>query len=96
MNKPQLFVLGRILATPAALRMLDEVGRHPNEFLILHVTGDFGDISEAVRKSNLDAIAYGGRIASSYRVGRNVMEASWKLWLRTEGGNTFVFLPEEA
>lgn len=102
-SKPPLFSLGNVVATPGALQMLAEVGRHPLEFLATHITGDFGDIDEEDRQANLAAIAHGGRVLSSYRVGRNAQEASWKLWIISEGSNseggayqvTTLLLPEE-
>lgn len=101
--KPPLFSLGKVVATPGALQMLAEVGRHPLEFLGSHVTGDFGDICEEDRQANLAAIAHGGRVLSSYKVGRCAQEASWKLWIISEGRNaeggayqvTTLLLPEE-
>jgi hypothetical protein len=102
-SKPQLFALGNVVATPGVLRMLAEVGRHPLEFLVSHVTGDFGDLCEEDKQANTAAIAHGGRVLSSYRVGRNESETSWKVWIISEGRNadgsqyyaTTLLLPEE-
>ena len=99
-SKPQLFSLGQVVATPGVLRMLAEVGRHPIEFLVSHVTGDFGDLCEEDKQANTAAIAHGGRVLSSYRVGP---ENSWKVWIISEGRNadgsqyyaTTLLLPEE-
>jgi hypothetical protein len=102
-SKPQLFSLGKVVATPGVLQMLAEVGRHPLEFLVSHVTGDFGDLCEEDKQANTAAIAYGGRVLSSYAVGRNAHESSWKVWIISEGRNadgslyyaTTLLLPEE-
>lgn len=96
-TSPPLFDLGRVVATPGALRVLAEVGRHPFEFLVRHVTGDPGDIDEEDMQANRAALLHGGRIVSSYRVGRNPQEADWKVWIITEAGRhvTTLLLPEE-
>lgn len=96
-TSPPLFELGRVVATPGALRLLAEVGRHPFELLARHVTGDPGDIDEEDRQTNRAAMQTGGRIVSSYRVGRAPEEADWKVWIVTEAGRhaTTLLLPEE-
>lgn len=92
-----LFELGRVVATPGALRLLAEVGRHPFELLARHVTGDPGDIDGEDKQANEAAIRYGGRIVSSYMVGRTAQETGWKVWIITEAGRhvTTLLLPEE-
>lgn len=96
-TSPPLFELGRVVATPGALRLLAEVGRHPFELLARHVTGDPGD-DEEDRQINHVAGQTGGRIVSSYRVGRVPEEAGWKVVIITEAGRnaTTLLLPEEA
>ena len=34
--------LGRVVATPGALKLLTEAGRHPLDLLAHHATGDWG------------------------------------------------------
>lgn len=96
-SKPPQFELGRIVATPGALRLLAEVGRHPIELLTRHVTGDPGDIDAEDRQANEAAMRHGSRIVSSYSVGRTPQEATWKVWVITEAGRhvTTLLLPEE-
>lgn len=96
-TSPPLFELGRIVATPGALRLLAEVGRHPYELLTRHVTGDPGDMDEEDKQANRAALQLGARIVSSYRVGRTPQEAEWKVWIITESGRqaTTLLLPEE-
>lgn len=96
-TSPPQFELGRVVATPGALRLLAEVGRHPFELLSRHVTGDAGTLDEADKQANRAALLHGGRILSSYRVGRTPQEADWKVWIITEAGRhvTTILLPEE-
>lgn len=96
-TQPSLFELGRVVATSGALRLLAEVGRHPFEFLARHVTGDPGDMNEEDKQANRAALLQGGRIVSSYKVGRTPSEATWKVWIITEAGRhvTTLLLPEE-
>ena len=45
-GKPPLFALGQVVATPGALAALEAAGQAPHEFLVRHVTGDWGDLVE--------------------------------------------------
>ncbi len=82
--------------------MLAEVGRHPLEFLALHITGEFGDLCEEDKQANHTAIAHGERVLSSYKVGRNAQD-DWSVWIVSEGRNadgsayqtSVILLPEE-
>jgi hypothetical protein len=101
--KPPLFSLGQVVATPGALQMLHEAGLHPLEFISRHVAGNFGELCDDDKEANRSAIAHGGRVLSSYKVGRAEQEAGWKLWVISEGRNakgeayqyTTLLLPEE-
>jgi hypothetical protein len=39
------FTLGRTLATPGALRAIQEAGQSPAEFLDRHISGDWGKVT---------------------------------------------------
>ncbi|MFV1967335.1 MAG: hypothetical protein ACC628_18050 [Pirellulaceae bacterium] len=91
------FELGRVLATPAALRVLEDSGRTPHEFLHRHVRGDWGDLSTDDCKANEAALRDGSRIFSAYITG-----SGKKIWIITEAVNdqgrrvsTTVLLPDE-
>jgi hypothetical protein len=90
-GKP-LFDLGRLVATPRALAILEKSGQHPMDFLSRHVTGDWGELSEDYRKENQFSLENGFRLLSSYRttVGENI-------WVITEAdrSHTTLLLPEE-
>lgn len=74
-----LFELGQIVGTPNALQAIQEAGQHPLEFLIRHVTGDWGDLPEEDVAENERAVEKGHRVFSSYR-----LESGAKIWLITE------------
>ncbi len=91
------FELGQIVATPAALEVLENAGMSPGELLQRHANGDWGDLSCADCQANDDAVRDGGRIFSAY-----VLHAKVKLWVITEAVNdaghrasTCILLPDE-
>ena len=87
-----LFDLGRVVATPGALATLTENGEDPHLYLGRHVTGDWGELSQADKAANTLALVTGERILSSYRTSRNV-----KLYVITEADRslTTLLLPSE-
>lgn len=89
-NKP-LFQLGQVVATPAALSLLDEHNKTPAEFLRRHNSGDFGDLCQEDKDANDAAVKHGDRIFSSYTI------ADDKIWIITEAdrSSTCLLLPEE-
>lgn len=99
--KPWIFNLGRVYATPGALNMLAQLGRHPDEFIVRHLAGDDGDLCLQDKQSNREALLSGGRLLSSYSVGRGPHEADWRLWIISDppddqGRRSVVcILPEE-
>jgi hypothetical protein len=92
-HKPPLFHLGQIVATPGALDLFDRLAINENEILLRHVSGDWGDVSEADRRRNNWAIANEEQILSSYRLGPK----NETLWLITSWNrqSTTALLPEE-
>ena len=60
------FSLGRTVATPAALRVIEQAGQSPAEFLDRHIRGDWGDLSADDRALNDEAVQDGSRIFSAY------------------------------
>ena len=83
--------LGRILATPGALKLLGKSGGHPFEYLARHTTGDWGDLCTFDRRQNEIALREGLRIFSSYDV------PAGRVWIITEADRsiTTILLPEE-
>ena len=91
------FSLGRVLATPAALQVLEASGRTPADYLDRHIRGDWGDLSAGDRELNDEALGDGSRIFSAYVVGKNQ-----KIWIITEAvgdhgqrASTTILLPSE-
>ena len=86
------FSLGQIVATPGALRALDESGEAPLDFLRRHVSGDWGELDEDDRRENELSLREGFRLLSAYR-----LKTGEKLWIITEADRsvTTLLLPEE-
>ena len=87
-----LFPLGRTVATPGALALLDHAGVNASPLLVRHQNGDFGDIDEADRVANANAVRNHTRILSAYVLGRGI-----RIWIITEADRsvTTLLLPEE-
>ena len=89
----QKFVLGRIVATPAALDALMRNGDSAHELLTRHAAGDWGELCEVDKQANDADVSNGGRLLSAYvlRDGRT------KVWVITEAdrSSTCLLMPEE-
>lgn len=83
--------LGKVVATRSALHFCSEHLINPSTLLQRHRSGDWGDLSEEDVKANQDAIAYGGRIFSSYTFPKG------KIWVITEAdqSSTCLLRPED-
>ena len=91
------FSLGQTVATPAALKALEESGQSPGFFLDRHIQGDWGTLDDEDKRLNDEALVDGGRLLSAYKTLRGV-----KIWIITEAvgddGNrsaTTILLPSE-
>ena len=78
-DKKPLFPLGQVVATPGAQKALEEAEQGPEEFLVRHVTGDWGLVPEEDGRENDYSVANGLRILSSYETNKGV-----KFWIITE------------
>jgi hypothetical protein len=87
-----LFQLGQIVATPGALRVLEQAGQSPTEFLDRHASGDWGDLDDEDKRENEFSVRNGFRILSAYTT-----RAGVKIWVITEADRsaTTFLLPEE-
>ena len=83
--------LGRVVATPGALKLLVEAGSYPFEYLARHATGDWGELCAFDRRQNQIALREGYRVLSSYPIGEE------RVWIITEADRsvTTILLPEE-
>jgi hypothetical protein len=83
--------LGRVVATPGALKVLGESKAHPFEYLARHATGDWEELCVFDRCQNEIALRDGYRILSSYEF------PAGRVWIITEADRsiTTILLPEE-
>src|ERR1700737_4547139 len=73
------FALGQTFITPGAEEALQIAGQTAIEFLRLHMSGNWGDLSEEDVQENELSVKHGFRILSSYRTAKGQ-----RLWLITE------------
>jgi hypothetical protein len=87
-----LFPAGRVLIIPGALNAPAESGQQPGDFLVKHLQGDWGELCEADRAANQEALEQGLRLLSACRTSKGQ-----KLWIITEADRaaTTLLLPEE-
>jgi hypothetical protein len=87
-----MFPLGRILATPGALRALERANQSAAEFLARHSARDWGELDGEDIAENEYSLAHGFRLLSNYKTA-----ASERLWIITEADRsvTTLLLPEE-
>jgi hypothetical protein len=83
LNRKQLFPLGQIVATPAALAALEANGQGCTDFLERHVHGDWGDLCEEDMQANEEAVEHGLRILSAYR-----LEDGTRIWIISEANRS--------
>jgi hypothetical protein len=87
------FELGRIVATPNALRAIRSSGQTPSQFLRRHINGDWGEHLDGHDiKQNMIALREGGRIVSAYQTRKGE-----DIWIITEAdrSSTCLLLPSE-
>jgi hypothetical protein len=86
------FSLGRTVATPGALRALEQANQNPFEFLARHQAGEWGELCEEDKRENEFSTQNGLRILSAYRTRNNT-----KIWVITEADRsaTTLLLPHE-
>ena len=86
------FSLGQIVATPGALRAIDESSEAAFEFILRHASGDWGELDEHDRRENELSLREGFRLLSAYR-----LKSCERLWIITEADRsvTTLLLPEE-
>jgi hypothetical protein len=83
--------LGKVVATPGALKLLSEIGEDPFGYIARHAAGDWGVLCAFDRRQNEIALRDGYRVISSY----DVLEG--RVWIITEAHRsvTTILLPEE-
>ena len=81
------FFLRRTVATPGALRALEQANQSPYEFIERHQTGDWGELCEEDKRENEFSVHNGFRILSAYRTRNDV-----KIWVITEADRSVTTL----
>jgi hypothetical protein len=83
--------LGRVVATPGALKLLSDIEEDPFGYIARHAAGDWGNLCAFDLRQNEIALREGLRVLSSYPVGRECV------WIITEADRsvTTILLPEE-
>jgi hypothetical protein len=83
--------LGRIVATPGALKLLSDIEEDPFGYIARHAAGDWGELCAFDRRQNEIALRDGYRVLSSYPIGEECV------WIITEADRsvTTILLPEE-
>src|SRR5690348_2838388 len=86
------FELGALVSTPGALDLLQRAGKHPLEYVIQHLQGQWGDLDDHDRLVNDQALEHGGRLLSSYKV-----LGEERIWIISEYDRsaTTILLPQE-
>ena len=82
-----LFPPGQIVATPGALRLLEETNESPLEFLSRHLRGDWGDLCPEDKVENELSLKQGFRLMSSYPITDRA-----KLWIITEADRSVTIM----
>lgn len=89
---PPRLPLGRLIATPAALRALQLADVSAYHLVNRHARHDWGDLCEADRQQNDMAVINSARVLSSYTLSKHI-----QVWIITEADRavTTVLLPNE-
>lgn len=86
------FQAGHLITTPGVQRLIQDGKLDLMTYLRRHLNGDWGDLRDADRDANEEALHHGDRLLSVYRVSPDV-----KLYIVTESDReaTTALLPSE-
>jgi hypothetical protein len=86
------FPLGRVVATPGALRAFELSADSPLLFLVRHQNGDWGDLTDEDKQRNEEALREGSRLLSAYH-----LWGGTRIWIITEAdrSSTCILLPTD-
>ena len=93
---PALFSLGNVVATPAALALIQEHGASVPQLLNRHQTGDWQkELCANDRDANWRAALGGERVLSAFNIGS--ADQPVKIWIITEWDRsvTTILLPQD-
>ena len=91
-SNKKLFPLGMVVMTPGAAALLVKSETPSRRIIERHQAGDWGELMPDDCTLNDDAVKYGDRILSAYKLG-----AGGRLWVITEADRsvTTLLLPSE-
>jgi hypothetical protein len=86
------FPLGQVVSTAGALNAFLRTDQDAWEFLLRHVSGDWGELDDDDRRENERSLTDGCRLMSVY----TLLDGT-RIWIITEAdrSSTCVLLPEE-
>ena len=97
---PALFSLGHVVATPAALALIEKLGASVPQLLNRHQAGDWQELCGEDRDANWQAVFTGNRILSAFNLGS--ADQPTKIWIISEGHEpvqsysvTTILLPQD-
>ena len=79
---PALFSLGHVVATPAALALIQERGASVHQLLTRHQTGDWHELCREDRDTNWQAALGDARVLSAFNIGS--ADQPVMIWIITE------------
>ena len=95
-----VFELGKLVATPAAIAILNKSTNNAFDIIRRHAATDWGDLCASDVRTNEQALVSGARLLSAYIV--NVDGAEIRLWIITEAigedghrASTCILTPED-
>lgn len=88
--KTLLLDLGQVVATAGAALALARAKTQPEQLLDRHRSADFGEVDDAIRKANLEAVQSGGQVRSAY-----LLASGEVVLVVTERGSTTLLTPQE-
>lgn len=80
----------QVVATAGAALALARAKTQPEQLLDRHRSGDFGEVDDAVRRANLEAIQGGGRVRSAY-----LLPTGEVVLVMSEDRSTTLLTPQE-
>lgn len=92
-NQPEpLFKLGQVVATPGAIKTMQQADQDPLALISRHVVGDWGTVPDEDKLENDLSVQQGFRILSAYE-----LPGGEKIWLITEADRsaTTLLRPDE-
>ncbi len=86
-----LFPLGRVVATPGAIALMEAARIDPAQLLERHQSGDWGDLDAEDQRENDYAVSRALRIFSAYG------QPPYRLWVITEADRSVstILRPDE-